>query len=279
MDSRQQLGFFSGRSSVVCGHTPRMHMIRKHALKFIVAGLIFLLAGVIWAGSSAFAMQAEKPVVQGSPLHPTFPFLDENGDNVLDSGFPVSTMNTCGACHDAEFIVSHSFHADVGLKDFGIPGQANSGRSWDTSPGLFGKWNSINYRLLSPEGDARIDLGTADWLRTVGIRHVGGGPATTSRDGNPLQSLSHTPHNPQTNILDSETGKLIPWNFPQANRTAPACRGMRRPRSGRRCSGGTGLTSQTALRPAGPVFRPANLWTAAEDDAGGQFRFQAPGSV
>jgi hypothetical protein len=61
-------------------------------------------------------------------LHPTFSLLDENGANVLDSGLPVSTMNTCGACHAVEFIVSHSLHADVGLSDFSTPGQTASER-------------------------------------------------------------------------------------------------------------------------------------------------------
>ena len=44
---------------------------------------------------------------QGSTFHPTYPFLDKEGENVLESGNPVSTMVTCGACHDTEFIVEH----------------------------------------------------------------------------------------------------------------------------------------------------------------------------
>jgi len=193
-----------------------MYMTRKHTLKIIVTGLILLAAGLAWANFSVAAMPTDIPATQSSPFHPTFPMLDQYGENVLDSGLPVSTMNTCGACHNTEFIVSHSFHADVGLKDFGAPGSTDSGRPWDTSPGLFGKWNSINYRLLSPEGDDLIDLGTADWLRTIGIRHIGGGPATTSREGEPLESLTNTPGDTQTNILDPETGELIPWDWSES---------------------------------------------------------------
>ncbi|MCZ7673338.1 MAG: hypothetical protein M5U34_42605 [Chloroflexi bacterium] len=45
----------------------------------------------------AFLMAGETAVAQqGSPLHPTYPLLDKDGDNVLDSGAPVSTMATCG---------------------------------------------------------------------------------------------------------------------------------------------------------------------------------------
>ena len=35
------------------------------------------------------------------------------------SGQAVSTMQTCGSCHDTTFIEQHSFHADLGLSDFG----------------------------------------------------------------------------------------------------------------------------------------------------------------
>ena len=156
-------------------------------------------------------MQAEKPAPQlTSPLHPTFSLLDENGENVLDTGNPVSTMNTCGACHNAEFIVTHSYHADVGLQDSSNPGQTASERPWDTSPGLFGRWNPITYRVLSPEGDALLDMGTAGWLQTLGTRHVGGGPATTSREGIPLMELAANPGDPETSILDPQTGRANP---------------------------------------------------------------------
>src|SRR5690606_23320989 len=106
-----------------------------------------------------------------SPLHPTFALLDAEGVSVLASGAPVSTMQTCGACHDAEFIAGHSFHSDVGLSNYGAAGTVTNGAPWDTSPGLFGRWNPITYRYLSPPGDARPDLTTAEWLQTLGLRH------------------------------------------------------------------------------------------------------------
>ena len=58
------------------------------------------------------------PLDRHLPLHPTFALLDENGENVLNSGNPVSTMQTCGQCHDTEFIQSHAFHSDLGLSDY-----------------------------------------------------------------------------------------------------------------------------------------------------------------
>ncbi len=192
-------------------------MTRKYTLRIIIAGLIFILAGAAWFGTTAFAMQAEKPAPQlTSPLHPIFPLLDENRENVLESGNPVSTMNTCGACHDAEFIVTHSYHSDAGLLDFGTPGETGSERPWDTSPGLFGRWNPITYRVLSPEGDALLDLGTAGWLQTLGTRHVGGGPATTSREGIPLKDLAANPEDPETSLLDPQNGEPIPWDWAES---------------------------------------------------------------
>jgi thiosulfate reductase cytochrome b subunit len=124
-----------------------------------------VLLGILLIGL-AFGSQ---PAQAQSPLHPTFPFLDKDGLNVLESGAPVSTMQTCGQCHDTVFIESHSFHAQVGLDEMTDAGETASQRPWDTSPGLFGRWNPITYGA---------DLTTTEWLQQLGARHVGGGPAT-----------------------------------------------------------------------------------------------------
>jgi len=113
----------------------------------------------------------------GSTMHPTYALLDKDATNVLSSGNPVSTMNTCGQCHDSAFIVEHNYHASVGLDALTEPGTAASGRAWDISNGWFGRWNPITYRYLTPEGDELLDLSTAEWIMTLGQRHAGGGPA------------------------------------------------------------------------------------------------------
>jgi hypothetical protein len=111
------------------------------------------------------------PVAEPSPVHPTFPLLDVNGENVLTSGLPVSTMKTCGACHDTAFIESHSFHSDLGLGSYqSVKGDLNA------SAGIFGKWDPLNYRYLSQAGDERIDMSTAEWLKAYGSRTAGGDP-------------------------------------------------------------------------------------------------------
>lgn len=153
------------------------------------------------------------PEPQGSPLHPAIMLLDTNGTSVLESGEAISTINTCGTCHDSEFITSHSFHADVGLSSYSESDTFPAGQVWDTSPGLFGKWNPITYRYLSPRGAEAVDVTTADWLRTTGLRHVGGGPAVVSRDGIPLTELPSSPLTVENSVVDPDTGELVPWDW------------------------------------------------------------------
>ncbi|HNB54091.1 MAG TPA: hypothetical protein PK530_19235, partial [Anaerolineales bacterium] len=149
---------------------------RTHAsITFSILGMLLLVLAIgLFLNGTAHAQTAVAPINAQSPLHPTFPLLDQEGKNVLETGNPVSTMQTCGACHDAEFIASHSFHSTLGLEDLGNP---TSGRPWDTSPGLFGKWNPLTYRYLSAQGDANLDLTLPEWIKTFGARVVGGGPA------------------------------------------------------------------------------------------------------
>lgn len=178
------------------------------------------LAAPVAAGWRS-AQTAIDTAVQPQPLHPTFPLLDEHGENVLDSGLPVSTMNTCGACHDAPFIASHSFHSDAGLNDFTAPGTVQGGQAWDTSPGIFGNWNPITYRYLSPAGDPVLDLTTADWVKLLGARHAGGGPAVYDRSGGLLTELTPDAANVEASTLDPApapararvNGQPVPWDW------------------------------------------------------------------
>ena len=50
-------------------------------------------------------------------FHPPVPLLDENGIRVVESGRPMSNMQTCGACHDADFIANSSDHLAAGVFD------------------------------------------------------------------------------------------------------------------------------------------------------------------
>ncbi|HYO87633.1 MAG TPA: cytochrome b/b6 domain-containing protein [Candidatus Limnocylindrales bacterium] len=74
---------------------------------------LLLIALLCFAGAVA-------AVAQQSPMHPTFPLLDSGGRNVLETGAPISTLMTCGACHNAEFITSHTLHGDGGRLTAGV---------------------------------------------------------------------------------------------------------------------------------------------------------------
>ncbi len=183
--------------------------------------LLLLAAGLAWSARPVLADSA--PPADASPMHPVFALLDADGQNVLQSGRPLSTMQTCGQCHDTDYIAGHSFHADVGLSELTAPGGTDSGRPWDFGAGLFGKWNPLTYRYLSPAGDERLDLTTPEWLMTVGRRHVGGGPAVASREGQPLESLPPTPGDPETSIVDPQSGQAAAWDWAESGTVEMNC--------------------------------------------------------
>lgn len=180
------------------------------AFWLVISVGLALGAQQLWAHPAT--VPTADPASQISPLHPNFVLLDTNGVPVLTSAGPVSTMRTCGTCHDTTFIAEHSFHADLGLADFTQPNVALA-QPWDSSRGLFGKWDPLIYRLLSEPGAERLDLSTAEWLMLNGDRMAGGGPATTARDGTPLTSLAPGANNPETTILDRATGESAPWDW------------------------------------------------------------------
>ncbi|HNB36261.1 MAG TPA: cytochrome b/b6 domain-containing protein [Anaerolineales bacterium] len=170
-----------------------------------LVGLITL--ALAFGINSALAAPTTVPEPQASVLHPDFPLLDADGVNVLESGGSISTMQTCGQCHDTEFIASHAFHSDLGLSDFN-PGKDGL----DSSNGLFGEWDPLSYRYLSSANDERLDLSTAEWLMLNGARVVGGGPAETSRDGKELTSLNTDKSDPETSILGNN-GTVSTWDW------------------------------------------------------------------
>ncbi len=102
-----------------------MSIIRRlspRAWMIVVGAFLALIALGLGIGRAAAGNAGDVPA-QLSPLHPAFALLDAEGVNVLESGAPVSTMQTCGSCHDTAFIADHSFHADLGLRSMTAPGQ------------------------------------------------------------------------------------------------------------------------------------------------------------
>jgi thiosulfate reductase cytochrome b subunit len=186
----------------------------KRYTLFTIAGLL-ILALAIGVGT-VLASHEAAPAPAASPLHPNFVLLDADGKNVLESNGAVSTIQTCGQCHDTNFIQSHAFHSDLGLSDYKQSEDLNS------SNGLFGKWDPLTYRYLSQNGDERLDLSTAEWLMLNGKRAVGGGPATTSRDGAALDNLKDVVENPETAILDKD-GNVTVWDWDKSGTMEMNC--------------------------------------------------------
>lgn len=143
--------------------------VRKIALSL---GLLLAAAGIALAVQQVWARSHAASVEQVSPLHPSFALLDAEGENVLQTSQPVSTMQTCGQCHDTAYIAEHSFHADLGWSEQTQAGETATRRAWDISTGLYGKWNPLTYRYLGVE-----DLSQVEWVKFNAARLVGGGPA------------------------------------------------------------------------------------------------------
>ena len=176
--------------------------MNKYKLLTVIGLLLLVLAIGI---GTVLASPEPAPAQAASPLHPDFALLDADGVNVLESNGAVSTMKTCGQCHDTAFIESHAFHADLGLSAYKESKDLNAGN------GLFGRWDPLTYRYLSQSGDELLDLSTAEWLMLNGERVVGGGPATTSRTDALLTDLKASNENPETAIL--KNGNASTWNW------------------------------------------------------------------
>lgn len=153
---------------------------------------------LLWALLSAHCLFA-----QSNSMHPAFPLLDNYGKNVLQTAKPVSTMLTCGNCHDTRYIESHSGHVAFGL----FP--ANSQDS-TASPQY---WNRSLYNLLTMNMENPAAKSHPNQLKSYGARHVGGGMALYSSNGQRLDALPAQTDNPETSYWNMNAGRLETWNW------------------------------------------------------------------
>ncbi len=134
-----------------------MNSRSKHMRNYILGGLLL----------AVFSLP-----VAANGLHPEVPILDAQGNPVVESGLPMSTMTSCGGdCHETSYIMANSDHADAGASQLGHGTQAHG---WQQGPGFFGGWDPLAYDTdgLSPSGEMDLEA----WLKRYGSRHVGGGP-------------------------------------------------------------------------------------------------------
>jgi len=209
-----------------------------------------------------------KPAQKEKSIHPPIPFLDKNGQAVVENNSPVSLTKTCGACHDVDYISKHNYHSMVGLDEAKQPGSTPSGRVWDTSPGMFGRFNPLIYRNLSHTGSKKLDMGTADWIKVMGPRHVGGGPAAMSRySDQPLANHEDSSSvDPETHVSDPLTGKPLLWDWSKSGTVELNCLlcHVTNPNNSARIDeirkGNFGGASTASLLGSGIVERSADGW-------------------
>src|SRR5689334_4712355 len=116
-------GPWLSRRSRRMGRKGQIGMTKRN---FILTLGLLLAITAFFGIRSALAQPEAAPLEQATPLHPNFALLDASGRNVLDTGAPVSTMQTCGECHNTEFIQKHAFHSDLGLSDYKENGGYNT---------------------------------------------------------------------------------------------------------------------------------------------------------
>jgi len=149
------------------------------------AALLFML--LIWTAVPILAQ------------HPAIYLLDREGEfiNPIDgknADHPFSTKQTCGMCHEYDEI-SAAYHFQVGWNvisdDFGD----STGKPWNLSNGMMGKWCPMYFRQLAKkqnEHEDEIDLTVYDFVGfssegehpPCGACHAGGGGLEYDRDGN-----------------------------------------------------------------------------------------------
>ena len=148
-------------------------VLERSAVWAAVLPLIMLSSDRCMAIAEVAQSQRQESLTEIT--HRPVRLLDANGQNVIASGQPVSAERTCGACHDAQYISNHCYHADLGIRRWFRPGQSErAAHAWDYTSGGVGGWTPFFYQRLSPPGESKPDLGLADWLRTYGFRYVGG---------------------------------------------------------------------------------------------------------
>lgn len=154
--------------------------LRRIILLSVTVGLIALLTAVI-----AAAQETSNPTIavqKTSPLHPAFQFLDRDGESVLKSGNPVSTLKTCGTCHDTAFITTNASHngistfAGTSTEGLGDDLLADYMTKTDALPDGSVEMNCFLCHLSAPDNAARLEAlqaGDLEWVNSATLLNTG----------------------------------------------------------------------------------------------------------
>jgi hypothetical protein len=161
-------------------HGAAFKAINKTLVELIAVTVFFTQAGSVQANVY------DQPYVH----EPAFPILDEDGNNVLDSGRPYSSKQTCGGCHDYD-LITHAFHIETGRDEMSDDFGEKHGISLLISPGYAGGYNcmgSNNPSWQAKKSNANphefADMGTPGMVKGCAYCHSGGGWMEKDRNGN-----------------------------------------------------------------------------------------------
>ncbi len=141
---------------------------------------------MIAAGIALIAVALARALpadAQNEDLHPAFSLLDREGNPVQSTGLPVSTLKTCGGCHDTAFIADHDSHQGVLSGALATPaGEAlfvdpESGAVTPLADPAGGtEMNCFLCHTASPNNTARLEAladGQYEWLATATLLGTG----------------------------------------------------------------------------------------------------------
>lgn len=186
------------------------------------AFLVANLASTIVRGAAPLA---EPPRIS----HPLLVLKDAAGKNVLETGEPISTRQTCGGCHDYDFITD-SFHFQQGKNEMNAKLLASHGIApFNSSPGMFGKFSIIPNRQLTHAGLADVsdyDMSQPEWLTKCGVCHTGGGISEVDLAGHRFltpEAKANGSLDPSYTVRDRVSGKVVPWDWAKSGVAESDC--------------------------------------------------------
>ena len=193
--------------------------------RVVFVGAAFLMANL----ASTILAGADLPAAPPRISHPLLVLKDAAGKNVLESGEPISTRQTCGGCHDYDFITD-SFHFQQGKNEMNPKLLASHGIApFNSSPGMFGKFSIIPNRQLTHAGVADVsdyDMSQPEWLTKCGVCHTGGGISEVDLDGHRFltpEAKANGPLDPSYTVRDRVSGKVVPWDWAKSGVAESDC--------------------------------------------------------